>query len=113
MASWHPRRSFLGLVICLAVAGCSGGPRLSDEEPSLASVPGRLQAGDWIKVTVYGEPSLSGDFQIDPTGSVLLPLAGPTKAAGVTPAELADALTKRYRAEYVRNPKVTVTGPRG
>ena len=60
----------------------------------MASVPGRLQAGDWIKVTVYGEPSLSGDFQIDPTGSVLLPLAGPTKAAGVTPAELADALTK-------------------
>jgi protein involved in polysaccharide export with SLBB domain len=43
---------------------------------------------------------------------VLLPLAGPTKATGMTPPELADALTKRYRAEYVRNPKVTVTGPR-
>jgi protein involved in polysaccharide export with SLBB domain len=63
-------------------------------------------------VTVYGEPSLSGDFQIDQTGSVLLPLAGPTKAAGVTAPELADVLTKRYRAEYVRNPKVKVTGPR-
>jgi hypothetical protein len=25
---------------------------------------------------------------------------------------LAEVLTKRYRAEYVRNPKVTVTGPR-
>jgi len=97
----------------LAVAGCSGGPRLTDEEPpSLASVPTWLQPGDWIKVTVYGEPSLSGDFQIDQTGSVLLPLAGPTKAAGMTSAELADLLTKRYRAEYVRNPKVTVTGPR-
>src|ERR1700748_3413446 len=96
----------------LAVAGCSGGPKLTDEEPTLASVPARLQPGDWIKVTVYGEPSLSGDFQIDQTGSVLLPLAGPTKAAGVTPVELADALTKKYRAEYVRNPKVTVTGLR-
>ena len=95
-----------------ALVGCSGGPKLFDEEPTLASVPARLQPGDWIKVTVYGEPSLSGDFQIDQTGSVLLPLAGPTKAAGVTPVELADALTKRYRAEYVRNPKVTVTGPR-
>jgi protein involved in polysaccharide export with SLBB domain len=75
-------------------------------------MPARLQPGDWIKVTVFGEPSLSGDFQIDPTGSVLLPLAGPTKAAGMAPAELADALTKKYRSEYVRNPKVTVTGPR-
>jgi polysaccharide biosynthesis/export protein len=112
VASWHPRRSFLLLMTGLAVAGCSGGPRLTDEEPSLASVPARLQPGDWIKVTVYSEPSLSGDFQIDQTGSVLLPLAGPTKAAGMTPTELADVLTKRHRAEYVRNPKVTVTGPR-
>ena len=100
-------------MIALAVAGCSGGPRLTDEEPTLASVPARLQAGDWIKVTVYGEPSLSGDFQIDQSGSVLLPLAGPTKAAGMTPSELAEALTRRYRAEYVRDPKVTVTGPHG
>jgi protein involved in polysaccharide export with SLBB domain len=99
-------------MIGLALTGCSGGPKLSEEAPSLASVAAQLQAGDWIKVTVYGEPSLSGDFQIDQTGSVLLPLAGPTKAAGMTPPELADALTKRYRAEYVRNPKVTVTGPR-
>jgi polysaccharide export outer membrane protein len=112
VSSWHPRRSFLGLIFGFALAACSGGPRLTDEEPTLASVPTRLQPGDWVKVIVYGEPSLSGDFQIDQTGSVLLPLAGPTKAAGMTPPELADALTKRYRAEYVRNPKVTVTGPR-
>jgi protein involved in polysaccharide export with SLBB domain len=112
VTSWHPRRSFLGIAISLTLGGCSGGPRLSDEEPSLATGPARLQPGDWIKVTVFGEPSLSGDFQIDPTGSVLLPLAGPTKAAGMTPTELADVLTKRYRAEYVQNPKVTVTGPR-
>jgi protein involved in polysaccharide export with SLBB domain len=112
VTSWHPRRSFLGIIIGLALGGCSGGPKLSDEAPSLASVPAQLQPGDWIKVTVYGEPSLSGGFQIDQTGSVLLPLAGPTKAAGITAVELAEALTKRYRAEYVRNPKVTVTGPR-
>ena len=114
--SCHPRRCFLGfslgLMAGLAIAGCSEGPKLTDEGPSLASVPARLQSGDWIKVIVYGEPSLSGDFQIDQAGSVLLPLAGPTKAAGMTASELAEALTKRYRAEYVRNPKVTVTGPR-
>jgi protein involved in polysaccharide export with SLBB domain len=30
----------------------------------------------------------------------------------MTAPELAEVLAKRYRAEYVRNPKVTVTGPR-
>ena len=102
----------LALALGLAVCGCSGAARL-DQDQQLAT-PGStaLRAGDWIKVTVAGDASLSGDFQIDPTGSVLLPLAGPTKAAGMTSTDLAEALTKKYRSEYVRDPKVTVTGPR-
>jgi len=85
---------------------------LGDDQQTMAPATSKLQAGDWIKVTVYGEASLSGDFQIDKTGTVMLPLAGPTKAAGLTSIELADALTKdiaRIRAD----PKVTVSGPRG
>jgi protein involved in polysaccharide export with SLBB domain len=103
----------MALAFGLAVSGCSGAARLGEDQQTMAPVSSKLQAGDWIKVTVYGEASLSGDFQIDKTGTVMLPLAGPTKAAGLSPIELADALTKRYRAEYVRDPKVTVSGPRG
>jgi polysaccharide export outer membrane protein len=98
----------LALAFGLAVSGCSS----VGEQQTITPAAARLQPGDWFNVTVYGEPSLSGDFQIDPSGSVLLPLAGPTKAAGLTSTDLAEALTKRYRAEYVRDPKVTVTGPR-
>jgi protein involved in polysaccharide export with SLBB domain len=107
------RGCLLALAVGLAVSGCSSASRFG--EPDQATVPtsSALQAGDWIKVTVAGETSLSGDFQIDPTGTVLLPLAGPTKAAGMTPTALAEALTKKYRSEYVRDPKVTVSGPRG
>jgi protein involved in polysaccharide export with SLBB domain len=105
--------SLLALAIAFAVSGCSSASRLGEQEQTLAPTSTALQAGDWIKVTVAGETSLSGDFQIDPTGTVLLPLAGPTKAAGMTPTALAEALTKKYRSEYVRDPKVTVSGPRG
>jgi polysaccharide export outer membrane protein len=105
--------SLLALAIAIAISGCSSASRLGEQEQTLAPTSTALQAGDWIKVTVAGETSLSGDFQIDPTGTVQLPLAGPTKAAGMTPTALAEALTKRYRAEYVRDPKVTVSGPRG
>jgi protein involved in polysaccharide export with SLBB domain len=107
------RRSLQVLAVALVVSGCSDATRFGGPEQSTAPTSTALQAGDWIKVTVAGETSLSGDFQIDPTGTVQLPLAGPTKAAGMTPTALAEALTKRYRAEYVRDPKVTVSGPRG
>ncbi len=103
----------LALAVGLVVTGCSSASRLGEQDQTLAPTSSALQAGDWIKVTVAGETSLSGDFQIDPTGTVMLPLAGPTKAAGMTPTALAEALTKRYRSEFVRNPQVTVSGPRG
>jgi protein involved in polysaccharide export with SLBB domain len=107
------RGCLLALAIGLGVCGCSSASRLGEQQQTMAPTSLALQAGDWIKVTVAGETSLSGDFQIDPTGTVLLPLAGPTKAAGMTPTALAEALTKKYRTEYVKDPKVSVSGPRG
>jgi protein involved in polysaccharide export with SLBB domain len=107
------RGCLFALAIGLAVSGCSSASRLGEQQQTMAPTSLALQAGDWIKVTVAGETSLSGDFQIDPTGTVLLPLAGPTKAAGMTTTALAEALTKKYRTEYVKDPKVTVSGPRG
>jgi protein involved in polysaccharide export with SLBB domain len=107
------RGCLVALAIGLAVSGCSSASQHGEQQQTMAPTSLALQAGDWIKVTVAGETSLSGDFQIDPTGTVLLPLAGPTKAAGMTTTALAEALTKRYRAEYVKDPKVTVSGPRG
>jgi polysaccharide export outer membrane protein len=69
----------------------------------------RLQAGEKIQVTVSGEATLSGDYQIDPNGYLSLPLAGTVKAAGLTEAELEQELSKKFRSEYLRNPKVTVS----
>src|SRR3981081_43343 len=47
-----------------------------------------LQSGDKIKVTVYGEDNLNGIYDIDPSGSVNVPLAGTIRAAGRTKGEL-------------------------
>jgi Polysaccharide biosynthesis/export protein len=99
------------------VSGCSSGLRLTglggiDEEPALTvtanPVSQKMAAGDHINVTVYNEASLSGNYSIDPGGFVTIPLAGRLRAAGLTPTELADLLIKRFRGEYLNNPKVTV-----
>ena len=68
----------------------------------------RLEAGDKLRITVFGEDKLTGDYQVDTGGYVALPLAGSIKAAGLTPPELEKALEKQFRGSYLRDPKVTV-----
>ena len=104
-----------GLVasIVLLCAGCDGGAvvgTVGEAAPSVDAVSGvpRLQAGEKIKVTVFGEPNLSGDYLVDPGGFVSLPLAGTVKAGGKTKLELEQELAKKFRGEFLRNPKVTV-----
>jgi len=67
-----------------------------------------LAAGDKVRVTVYGEDRISGEYQIDPDGMISLPLAGTLKAAGLTKPALETALADKLTGKYLRNPKVTV-----
>jgi Polysaccharide biosynthesis/export protein len=72
------------------------------------AAPPKMHAGDYINVTVYNEASLSGNYALDSGGFVTIPRAGRLRAAGLTPSELADLLVKKFRGEYLNNPKVTV-----
>lgn len=102
--------------LCLLVAGCDGATnlgRVSEAEQqamiqAAATTAPALQAGDKIKVTVFGEDRLTGEYEIDPAGFVSLPLAGTVKAAGLTKPQLEQELARKFRGEYLRNPKVTV-----
>src|SRR5215217_1192243 len=100
------------LSVSLLVAGCSAGSLSEAEQQSLAaaavSAP-QLQPGDKIRINVFGENNLSGDYEIDQSGQISLPLAGTVAAIGLTQSELEQALTKKFRSEYLKNPKVTVT----
>jgi protein involved in polysaccharide export with SLBB domain len=102
------------LGLCLVNSACGGipaEPATSADIVALrtaASAPPILAAGEKINVIVYGETSLSGDYLIDPSGYVSLPLAGTVKAAGLTPAQLQQNLEKQFSSKYLTNPKVTV-----
>ena len=100
------------LAVALLVSGCAGGSISEAEQQSLAaaaSAPATLQPGDKIRVVVFGEDKLSGEYELDQAGQISLPLAGTIKAQGLTQAQLEQALAKKFRSEYLRNPKVTVT----
>ena len=106
--------SFVALWFAMAflVSGCAGAVLSEAEQQSLAAAATtapKLQPGEKIRIKVFGEDGLSGDYQIDQSGQISLPLAGTIQAQGLTQAELEHALAKKFRSQYLKNPKVTVT----
>jgi len=67
-----------------------------------------LGAGDKVKVTVYGEDDLSGEFLVDGSGHVQLPLIGQVKASGLTVHEFVGEVTTALENGYLKEPKVSV-----
>ncbi len=48
----------------------------------------QLGAGDKLKITIFDEPDLSGEFELDGAGGVALPLIGQMQALDLSPREL-------------------------
>jgi protein involved in polysaccharide export with SLBB domain len=74
-----------------------------------AGVASRLQPGEKLKITVYGEESLTGDYDVNPAGYVTMPLIGSIKAAGHSQSEFGKDIASRYqRGGFLQDPHVTV-----
>ena len=66
----------------------------------------RLDAGDRLRIVVYGQEGLTNTYLVDAGGSITMPLIGAVSARGKTPAELAAAVAARLRNGYIREPYV-------
>src|SRR6202165_5192120 len=55
----------------------------------------RLDAGDRLRVVVYGQEGLTNTYAIDAGGSITMPLIGLVPARGRTPAGLAADITAK------------------
>jgi protein involved in polysaccharide export with SLBB domain len=68
----------------------------------------KLDVGDKVHITVFDEPDLTGDFDVNDQGIVSLPLIGQVHIAGMTLSEAQDFITQKYAANYLINPRVNV-----
>src|SRR4051795_188625 len=68
----------------------------------------RLDAGDKLRVVVYGQEGLTNTYAIDAGGSITMPLIGAVAARGRTPAGLATEIAGRLRNGFIRDPSVAV-----
>ena len=69
----------------------------------------RLGPSDLLTVTVYRAPEMTGDYRVDASGNIMLPLIGQTQVQGMTVGEVAAHLRGALGARYFVNPDVTVT----
>lgn len=68
----------------------------------------KLGAGDHLRVIVFGQPDLSGEFQVDGSGNVALPLIGNVAAGGTSAGELETSIAQKLTPDYLRDPRVSV-----
>lgn len=102
------KRSLFAILAAAALASCSSGGGL----PTLSLTPEQaayhLGSGDELKITVYGEERLTGDFAVNGQGTVAYPLLGEIPAAGKTISELEKAITAGLGDGFVNNPSVSI-----
>jgi polysaccharide export outer membrane protein len=67
-----------------------------------------LGPNDRVRLKVYGEPDIAGEYEIDSTGQVSIPLAGHIKASGLTTRELERSISSALSKGIVRDPRVNV-----
>lgn len=97
-------------VAALAVGGCTttAYPPLPASEINKPRAAYRLDAGDKLRVIVYREPELSGEFLVGSNGDISVPLLGEVPVRGLTRTEVEALLTSRYAQGLLQNPRVAV-----
>lgn len=67
-----------------------------------------LGPGDKLKINVYREPDLCGEFQLDGSGSISFPLVGQITVGGLSMRKLEKLLTDKLKDGYLNDPRITI-----
>lgn len=101
------------LLAAISLAACSAAPQLPP--PSFATTDAsalertyRLGIGDKLKIVVFGEENLSGQYEVNALGQVSMPLIGEIEAQGKPITLFRDTLARRLGDGYLKSPRVTI-----
>ena len=107
---------FAAAMLVAACADTAGGPIPynvalgNPDAPTLAPLGSDYRIGpmDTVTVKVFKSQDLTGDYQVDLTGNISMPLVGEVPAANLTTAQLDERLTKVLGQKYFEHPDVAV-----
>jgi len=116
-STWF-RAAYLGALVCslgLTNAVAQGG-NVQAPVPAQSGVTGsqafedtyKLDTGDKLRVIVFGEPDLGGEYEVDGSGFVRLPLIGQIPAAGIGLHDFEIRVKSALEEGYLKNAKVSI-----
>jgi protein involved in polysaccharide export with SLBB domain len=103
LAGWPVR--LLMIAAFAAVGACEAS--LPVEAPVAVS-PWPLGSGDRLRIIVFAQDQLGGEFIVGDDGAISLPLVGRLPVAGLTPTEAENLIKERLSRGVVTEPQVNV-----
>ena len=102
--------------LSLALAACGGssqqlaaaGGDAGAQATRLAAPAYTMDSGDRLRVVVFRHEDLSGEFEVDGTGTFSMPLIGNVDAVGLTARQLEERIAERLRDGYLVDPQVSI-----
>lgn len=76
-------------------------------QDAIESPESKLVPGDVIRLNIWREPDLTGEFLVQEDGTAVLPKVGPVQVTGYTPSVLKNHLIEEY-SRTLRNPSIEV-----
>ena len=99
------KNSTLNILLCLCILVFSISPSIAAEQDKGYE----LQAGDFLRIHVFGIEDLSGEYKIDTKGDVTIPLIGEIHAKGLNKTDLKHTIAQKLiDGGYYKDPKVTI-----
>jgi protein involved in polysaccharide export with SLBB domain len=116
----------LGLILAGMLAGCSAASGIQTGQYAEATSsqaassyagpramrgsdgPYILGPGDRLRIKVYSDPDMTGEYEINSAGSVSLPLVGDVRASGQTTRQLERTIASRMQGTVAKEPHVSV-----
>lgn len=101
------RRLLAAAIASVLLSACSTTADVPLAEASDTSAPYTLGPGDKLRITVYGEDTLTGEYKVSADGAISFPLIGNVPVSGKTITDLQSELTTKLGSGYFENPRVS------
>lgn len=108
---------FSSRLLIAAVIGASTpvGAEINTDQAQITQAPENYEneqykvgSGDLLKITIFNQEELSGEYSINGTGQIALPLIGDINTKDLTVKQVEQGIANKLKPDYLLNPRVNV-----